>query len=201
MPAALVDPKTFEITSFTGVSNSKFTGASCVADMLSGPPNRIKELRSAHGWSMAQLGARCVPPVSSSQINKLEKGGTNISPKWMRILSGALECNPLEILPGDLRNAVLNFRRALEAAEPPDAGPPGANGGDHPTTEEWDIIQQYRAAAETTRQIVRAALAAHEPPRSGSSAEVAIFEFKAEHDGTYRLKAFWPPDTIAKSKP
>jgi transcriptional regulator with XRE-family HTH domain len=174
-----------------------------------GSANRIAELRKARGWSMAKLGARCVPPVDGSQINKLEKGMTELSPKWLRTLSAALECNPLEVLPDDLRVAVINFRRVLDAADPPGAAPiedapaPADAEPDQPTAEEWEIIRQYREAAETTREIVRTTLAQKpSPPIPSATTPATIFEFKTEHDGTYsyRLKGFWPTQAMIKSE-
>jgi transcriptional regulator with XRE-family HTH domain len=174
---------------------------------LSGGANRIAELRRARGWSMAQLGGRCVPPVDGSQINKLEKGATGLSPKWLRILSLAFECSPLEVLPNDLRDAVINFHGILNAAESPggDRVPP-IPAPDEPTAEEWEIIRQYRQAAETTRETVRAALAEKKTPPPvdepiPAETSALMFEFKAEHDGTYRFKTFWPPNIAIKSEP
>jgi transcriptional regulator with XRE-family HTH domain len=187
------------------------TRACCASDpdMPPGQPNRLTELRKARGWSMAQLGARCVPQVDGSQINKLEKGATGLSPKWLRILSAALECSPIDVLPNDLRDAVINFRHAVEAADPsgddPSGGDPIPPNAAEPTAEEWEIIRQYREAAETTREIVRTALAEKktEPPvdEPMPATSAMMFEFKAEHDGTYRFKTFWPPNMIIKSEP
>jgi transcriptional regulator with XRE-family HTH domain len=189
------------------------TRACCASDpdMPPSPPNRLTELRKARGWSMAQLGARCIPQVDGSQINKLEKGATELSPKWLRILSAALECSPVEVLPNDLRDAVINFRHVLEATEPsggdpvPPTGSTTGPSADEPTAEEWEIIRQYRQAAETTRETVRTALAEKktEPPvdEPMPATSAMMFEFKAEHDGTYRFKTFWPPNMIIKSDP
>lgn len=60
-------------------------------------PNRIKELRDRLGLSMAQLGIRI--GVEASTINKLEKGETQLTTRWMARLAPALELDdPLEII-------------------------------------------------------------------------------------------------------
>lgn len=61
-------------------------------------PNRIRELRDAAGLSMDGLAARCSPPTSASQINKLEKGHVNLTTDWMRRLAAVLGVDPVEIL-------------------------------------------------------------------------------------------------------
>jgi phage repressor protein C with HTH and peptisase S24 domain len=60
--------------------------------------NRIKELRIAQGWSMAQLGSLLEPPANASQINKLEKGQRELTVAWMKRLAAALGCAPQDLI-------------------------------------------------------------------------------------------------------
>ena len=60
-------------------------------------PNRIKELREKLGLSMEQLGIRI--GVTGPTINKLEKGQTQLTTRWMSRLAPGLELDdPVEIL-------------------------------------------------------------------------------------------------------
>lgn len=59
--------------------------------------NRIKELREARGLSMAELAALC-SRATASQINKLEKGKTQLTSYWLDQLANALGVHRLEIL-------------------------------------------------------------------------------------------------------
>lgn len=58
--------------------------------------NRIKELRTARGWSMRELADRA--NSSASTINGLEKGKTQINVAWLQRLSEVFEVPPEEIL-------------------------------------------------------------------------------------------------------
>lgn len=63
------------------------------------PPNRIKEFRERAGLSMAALAEKA--GMSSSQVNKLEKGERGLTDVWMRRLATALGCRPADLLlPG-----------------------------------------------------------------------------------------------------
>jgi transcriptional regulator with XRE-family HTH domain len=61
--------------------------------------NRIAEVRHARGLSMDQLGDLVKPPVTGSQIDKVEKGQTQLSIGWLVRIARALECAPQELLP------------------------------------------------------------------------------------------------------
>lgn len=63
------------------------------------PPNRIRELREARGWSEAKLGAACIPPMTATQIDKREKGITAVSIPDMYRIARALECASWDLLP------------------------------------------------------------------------------------------------------
>lgn len=59
---------------------------------------RVFTLREERGLSMAELGALCLPPANGSQINKIEKGVTQVTMLWARRLADALGIHPLDIL-------------------------------------------------------------------------------------------------------
>jgi transcriptional regulator with XRE-family HTH domain len=61
--------------------------------------NLIAQIRESRRLSMEQLGAMLVPPATGSQINKLEKGQTQLTIDWLYRLSRALNCYPQELLP------------------------------------------------------------------------------------------------------
>ena len=63
------------------------------------PPNRIRELREARGWSEAKLGELCVPPMTATQIDKREKGITAVSIPDMYRIARALDCASWDLLP------------------------------------------------------------------------------------------------------
>lgn len=62
--------------------------------------NFIRAMRLDRGWSMQTLADMCVPPTTSSQINKLEKGQVQLTERWMRILSQALDCQAFDLIDG-----------------------------------------------------------------------------------------------------
>ena len=74
---------------YGGMAKSKIAAA----------PNRIRELRKARGWSLAVLGAKCIPTMTATQIDKREKGITAVTIEDMQRIAQALECHPAELLP------------------------------------------------------------------------------------------------------
>lgn len=62
--------------------------------------NRIEELRTAKGWSMAQLG-EAAGGIDASTINKIEKGAMRLSDRWAEPIAAGLG-----VQPGDLFNKV-----------------------------------------------------------------------------------------------
>jgi transcriptional regulator with XRE-family HTH domain len=58
----------------------------------------LADLRQAQDLSMEQLAARCTPPTTASQINKLEKGKVKLSLEWIYRLAEALQVHPVELL-------------------------------------------------------------------------------------------------------
>lgn len=59
-------------------------------------PNRIKQLREARGWSMSTLGKAL--GVEAPTVNKLEKGETQLTTRWMKRIATALGVHPMAIL-------------------------------------------------------------------------------------------------------
>lgn len=57
--------------------------------------NRIKDLRKARGWSMRELAART--NSSPSAINQLEKGRSQLTATWLRVLTKVFEVPASEI--------------------------------------------------------------------------------------------------------
>lgn len=62
-------------------------------------PNRIRELRTAKGWSQQTLAEAVDPKTSQPQIDRLEKAGRNLTQDWMRRVSKALGVEMAELLP------------------------------------------------------------------------------------------------------
>jgi transcriptional regulator with XRE-family HTH domain len=60
--------------------------------------NYIKELRKARGWTQSDLAERV--NTSVQQISFLENGNRRLSQDWIRRISNALECHPLDITEG-----------------------------------------------------------------------------------------------------
>ncbi len=59
-------------------------------------PNRIRELRSARGWSQDKLAAEV--GCSKPQISDLERGNVHLTVEWMRKIAWALEAAPADML-------------------------------------------------------------------------------------------------------
>lgn len=59
--------------------------------------NRIREFRSARGWSLQNLAEAA--GTSKSQIDKLEKGARRLTVDWMMRLAKPLGCDPRDLLP------------------------------------------------------------------------------------------------------
>ncbi len=59
--------------------------------------NRIREIRKAKGFTLADLAEACDPPTTAQTIGRLETGMRNLSIKWMDRIGTALNVDP-EIL-------------------------------------------------------------------------------------------------------
>jgi transcriptional regulator with XRE-family HTH domain len=60
--------------------------------------DNIRSLREAKGLSRPQLGLRCVPPTSSQQIERLEKGERRLTVDWIERIAKALNVDPSELI-------------------------------------------------------------------------------------------------------
>lgn len=78
--------------------------------------NRIKELRTARGWSYAEVAKRVADNTSPSTIQKLEQGAMQLTPKWAAALARAFEINELEIYAAPPRLASV-IRPHVQLAE------------------------------------------------------------------------------------
>lgn len=58
----------------------------------------IARLREARGWSRPELGRRCRPATSGSQIERLEKSARKVTVAWIERLSAAFGVDPIELM-------------------------------------------------------------------------------------------------------
>jgi transcriptional regulator with XRE-family HTH domain len=58
---------------------------------------KLREARNARGLTLQQVGQRCDPPTTSSQIWKLETGRRQLKTEWVGKLARALQCEQCEI--------------------------------------------------------------------------------------------------------
>ena len=65
----------------------------------SDPPNRLRELREARGWTLANLAERV--GATNQQISHLELGKRQLTVDWLRRLGTALGCHPWSIVERD----------------------------------------------------------------------------------------------------
>ncbi|WP_128892274.1 helix-turn-helix domain-containing protein [Erythrobacter sp. HKB08] len=63
--------------------------------------NRIRDLRKAKGWTLADLAEACEPPTTPQTIGRLETGMRNLSLKWMERIAGALGVEPDTLVRAD----------------------------------------------------------------------------------------------------
>lgn len=98
--------------------------------------NRIRELREAAGLSMEKLGERI--GASTSTINRLEKGGTDLISEWLPPLARELGVRWWELIEIDDAPAApgLAEEASLFVPEP---GHPLARFGRGPTADLWTV--------------------------------------------------------------
>lgn len=61
--------------------------------------NRIRALRKARGWTLAQLAERIIPdPPTAQTIARLETGTRTLSMTWLDKIAAALEVSPQNLL-------------------------------------------------------------------------------------------------------
>ena len=63
--------------------------------------NRIRDIRREKGLTLADIGARCVPPTTAQTIGRLETGMRNLSLVWMNRIAAALDVAPELLVRGD----------------------------------------------------------------------------------------------------
>lgn len=63
--------------------------------------NRIRDIRKAKGWTLAQLAEACDPPTTAQTIGRLETGMRNLSLKWMDRIGKALGVDPESLVRSD----------------------------------------------------------------------------------------------------
>lgn len=81
--------------------------------------NRIREIRKAKGFTLAQLAQACDPPTTAQTIGRLETGMRNLSTKWMVRIGSALDIDPQTLVRSDHQpNPKVVARLALGEVEP-----------------------------------------------------------------------------------
>lgn len=64
-------------------------------------PNRIREIRLSKGMTLQEVADKTGITTDPAQIQKLERGLRSLTPKWMKVISKALDVNAHELLPQD----------------------------------------------------------------------------------------------------
>ena len=84
--------------------------------------NRIRDIRKAKGWTLADLAEACDPPTTAQTIGRLETGMRNLSIKWMDRIANALEIDPETLVrsersdtPQIVANLTTNGAEALKS--------------------------------------------------------------------------------------
>ncbi|MXO89796.1 helix-turn-helix domain-containing protein [Pontixanthobacter aquaemixtae] len=99
--------------------------------------NRIRDIRKAKGWTLAQLAEACDPPTTAQTIGRLETGMRNLSIKWMDRIAWALDIDPEALVRSDQNEkprivATLTPQGALALSSPAEAIAPTELGGGDP---------------------------------------------------------------------
>lgn len=68
--------------------------------------SRLRELRRARGFTLAELAALCDPPTTAVTIGRLETGMRKLTVPWLERLATALGVEPADLLPGESATAV-----------------------------------------------------------------------------------------------
>jgi len=97
--------------------------------------NRIRDIRKAKGWTLADLAGACDPPTTAQTIGRLETGMRNLSIKWMDRIGHALDIDPRSLVrsedaPNPKIVANLTDQGAEALAKQADAVLPTELGGD-----------------------------------------------------------------------
>lgn len=59
---------------------------------------RIREVRRAKGLTLADVGARCVPPTTAQTIGRLETGTRTVSVDWLNRIAAALDVTAADLV-------------------------------------------------------------------------------------------------------
>ncbi|NYH96561.1 helix-turn-helix domain-containing protein [Novosphingobium marinum] len=99
--------------------------------------NRIRDVRTQKGLTLADVAERCEPPTTAQTIGRLETGMRNLSLGWMNRIAAALEVDPEVLLTSEDAVQPRVVARLVEAGaealtSPRDAILPTSLGGDAP---------------------------------------------------------------------
>ena len=63
--------------------------------------NRIRDVRKAKGWTLAQLAQACEPTTTAQTVGRLETGTRTLSTKWLQRIADALGVEPETLVRSD----------------------------------------------------------------------------------------------------
>lgn len=76
----------------------------------------IARMRERRGWSRPELGRRCRPATSGSQIERLEKNERKLTVEWIERIAGAFHVDPAELMADEAEQFTLTSQVADEVA-------------------------------------------------------------------------------------
>lgn len=91
-----------------------------VDDDSNGGPNHLRAWREYRGMTQVELAEACDPPTTHQVIGYLERGRTQLSAKWLRLLADALKTTPGMLLdhdPDELNTDVIDIWTHASAVE------------------------------------------------------------------------------------
>lgn len=99
--------------------------------------NRIRDLRKAKGWTLADLAEACTPPTTPQTIGRLETGMRNLSLRWMEKIALALDVDAESLVRSEASSHPKVVARLTESgaealAKQADAVLPTELGGEAP---------------------------------------------------------------------
>ncbi len=97
--------------------------------------NRIRDIRRAKGWTLADLAAACDPATTPQTIGRLETGTRNLSIVWMQRIGDALGVEPETLVRSESSGHPKVVARLVDSgaqalAKEADAVLPSELGGD-----------------------------------------------------------------------
>ena len=120
--------------------------------------NRIRDVRLAKGWTLADLAAACEPPTTAQTIGRLETGMRGLSVRWLERIAAALGVQRDTLLvagPEEQTPMVVARLTAEGADETLEAMALGA--GDFVPKPRGAVSLEIDAVADTLVEKVRAA--------------------------------------------